>query len=168
LLKLVDLLALNEEEAGVLCGRRFGSRSRPLSPARCASILQTLNLPQMIVSLGRRGALALDGAQWTYCPAPTVPVASTAGSGDALLAGVLAAIAAGVPFSMPGATRAAMRDGPPESALDFGVLLASYTATSPHTIHPDASVPALVNFARNLGVTFTGSLARAVGYGAGG
>ena len=94
-------------------------------------------------------------------------VASTAGGGDALLAGILAALAAGAPLVAPLASSSAMlttiTDRPLESALEFGVLLASYSVTSPHTIHPDADLGALVGFAERLGVTFAGALARAIG-----
>ena len=33
------------------------------------------------------------------------------------------------------------------SALSFGVLLAGFSVTSPHTIYPDANLPALRAFA---------------------
>ena len=39
------------------------------------------------------------------------------------------------------------------SALDLGVLLASFSVTSPHTIHPDASMSNLLDFAGDLGLS---------------
>jgi hypothetical protein len=67
-----------------------------------------------------------------------------------LLAGVLSALAVGMPFlrAHPHPTSAAHH--PLECALDFGVLLASYTVTSPHSIHPDASLDNLLAFAQEL------------------
>src|SRR5207247_9389877 len=47
------------------------------------------------------------------------------------------------------------------TALEFGVLLASYKVTSPHTIHPDTSFPALVRFANERGIELAPSLQRA-------
>ena len=41
---------------------------------------------------------------------------------------------------------------PLRSALDLAVLLAGFTVTSPHTIHPDVNGPALVRFADQLGI----------------
>lgn len=35
------------------------------------------------------------------------------------------------------------------SALDFGVLLAAFTVTSRHTIHPDANLETLLAFAED-------------------
>ena len=40
------------------------------------------------------------------------------------------------------------------TALEFGVLLGSFTVRSPHTIHPDANLDALLVFAREHGVSF--------------
>ena len=37
------------------------------------------------------------------------------------------------------------------TALDLGVLLAAYSVTSPHTIHPNADFPSLLAFADGLG-----------------
>lgn len=168
LLGRVDLLALNEDEAAVLAGRPFDRENPWATLDHCAAILGAAR-PDMriLVSAGAHGAFAFGDGRWGHCPAPAVPVASTAGGGDALLAGVLAALAAGAPLLAPlapsSATLTTIDKRPLESALDFGVLLASYSVTSPHTIHPDADLGALVDFAERLGVTFAGALARAIG-----
>ena len=52
------------------------------------------------------------------------------------------------------------RDRPLESALDLGVLLASFAVTSPHTIHPDASPASLAAFARAHSLRLGPALAR--------
>ena len=44
-------------------------------------------------------------------------------------------------------------------ALDLGVLLAAVSVTSPHTIHPHADLPALVDLAGRTGRTFGPPLA---------
>ena len=90
----------------------------------------------------------------------SVKVASTAGAGDALLAGLIAGVVAGLPFlrSNPSLQRAA--GAPLASALDVAVLLASYTVTSPHTIHPQADLGNLLAFAAGLGLPFAASLER--------
>lgn len=167
LLGQVDLLALNEDEAAVLAGRPFDRENPWVTLDQCAAILgATQPGMRILVSAGADGAFAFADGRWDHCPAPAVPVASTAGGGDALLAGVLAALAAGAPLVAPpaasSATLTTIVNRPIESALDFGVLLASHSVTSPHTIHPDADLGALVAFAERLGVTFAGALARAI------
>src|SRR5438093_1211323 len=96
-----------------------------------------------------------------YCPAPQVEVASTAGAGDCLLGGILAAMARGVPLLNSRSPRKTLAERPLETALEFGVLLASYKVTSPHTIHPDTSFPALVRFANERRIELAPSLQRA-------
>lgn len=167
MLSLVDLLALNEDETAVLTGLPFGRGNPRASLDACAAILEAARPDtRILVSAGADGAFAFADGIWGHCPAPAVPVASTAGGGDALLAGVLVALAVGAPLLAPlgpsASSRTTIADRPLESALDFGVLLASYSVTSPHTIHPGADLGALVDFAGRLGVTFAGALARAI------
>jgi sugar/nucleoside kinase (ribokinase family) len=163
LLDLTDLLSVNEDEAAALAGRPFDPEDPEPSLERCIGALGAPDRDvRILVSAGRRGVFASAGERWDHCPTLTVPVASTAGAGDALLAGVLSALAVGVPFIEPGARRTAMQDRPLSSALDLGVLLAAFGVTSPHTIHPDANLGTLLAFADEMGVTFSGALRRAV------
>lgn len=159
LLASTDLLAMNKEEASALVGYTLNSTNTDRFLADCATSLSRLQ-PKMriLLSAGRRGAYACENGEWDFCPAPTVPAASTAGAGDALLAGVVCALSAGVPFMVPDASRQRFAERPLRSALDFGVLLASFTVTSPHTIHPDADLEALCTFAKSLGASFAGEL----------
>src|SRR4029077_19478939 len=91
---------------------------------------------------------------WRYCAAPKVEVASTAGAGDSLLGGGLAAITAGIPFVRAGSS-GRESDAWIDSALELGVFLASYKCQSPHTIHPGAQLESLVEFVRNDGRRFS-------------
>jgi sugar/nucleoside kinase (ribokinase family) len=154
LLGLVDVVALNEHEASIvaqteldpsdpgpfleLCRSAFGAPARPV---------------RVIVSGGRRGAYAVDAELWRHRPALAVDIASTAGAGDALFAGVLAGLAAGVPL-LGEADGSALDD-----ALGLGVLLASLNVTSPHTIHPAADAESIAELAYSSGHTIAGPLA---------
>lgn len=90
LIELADLLALNEEEASALLGHGPGHiLEESLLVQRSAALTQTLPRLRVIVSAGRRGAYGFEGGHSQYCPAPVVQPVSTAGAGDALLAGVL-------------------------------------------------------------------------------
>jgi sugar/nucleoside kinase (ribokinase family) len=155
LLALIDILSLNEDEAAALVGEPWpAGEPRPFLD-RCADALRA-SQPTMlaVVTAGARGAYALDGSTWTHVPALPVPVVSTAGAGDALLGGLLAGLAAGLPFAGPAGSRASLVERPLASALDLGVLAAAFKVTSPHTIPPGASLGTLVAFARGHGVTF--------------
>jgi sugar/nucleoside kinase (ribokinase family) len=151
----VDLVALNEEEAAVLV-------RGPLSHVRPGPFLRscarTLRAHQphirIVVSAGRHGAYASAVSEWVHIPALPVEVVSTAGAGDALLAGIIAALAAGMPF-LPLAGSGTRRQI--TSALDLGILLAAYSVTSPHTIHPGADLASLLSFARRVDIDIPAS-----------
>jgi sugar/nucleoside kinase (ribokinase family) len=141
----LDLVSLNEEEISVLVGEAFSAREPEALVEKCVRLVGSC-YPQLLVvmSAGKDGAYAISKDGWSHCPAPWVEVASTAGAGDCLLGGILTGVAAGIPFMSQ------VPSGRLASALDFGVLLASYKVTSPHTIHPDASLDRVMEFAKRM------------------
>jgi len=151
----LDLVSLNEGEAGQLLGEVYSPANPDDFVAQALRYVRA-NCPQlqMVISIGKDGAYGLNREEWNYCPAPQVEVASTAGAGDCLLGGVLAAIAAGIPLLNSGPPRKSLTDSPLNTALEFGVVLASYKVTSHHTIHPDSSLATLTDFAAQRGITF--------------
>lgn len=154
LLDLVDVVAMNQHEASVVARAELERSSPGSFLERCQSAFGGPGRPvRVIVSAGRHGAYAIDGERWRHRPAPEVDVVSTAGAGDALFAGVLAGLAAGVPLL-------GEADSPTlDDALGLGVLLASVNVTSPHTIHPAADVGSIAALADRCGYSFTGALA---------
>jgi sugar/nucleoside kinase (ribokinase family) len=109
---------------------------------------------RLILTVGRHGAFGFADGVWSHCPALDVPVAGTAGAGDALLGGALTALAAGIPFIPSGPPRDALRGRPLASALELGSCLAACAVTSPHTIPPGLDLPVLLAFAEQHGITF--------------
>ncbi len=161
LFALLDLVCMNEDEAGTLIDQAFDREAPEAFLDRCAPALTSCNPEvRIVVTAGRDGAYAFADGVWDHCPAPSVPVASTAGAGDALMGGILAALAVGIPFVRPGPARKTFASRPLGSALDLGVLLAACTVTSPHTIHPGANLDTLLTFAGELGVRFSDEIAR--------
>jgi len=159
LLSLVDVLALNEDEAAGLADEPWpeGDPGRFLD--RCGSVLRDAQ-PSMriVITAGSQGAFGFDGSSWSHVPALSVATASTAGAGDALLGALLAGLAAGLPFAAR--APASLTERPLESALDLGTLAAAFKVTSPHTIPPDFTLENLLAFARDHGVTFAESVDR--------
>ena len=156
----VDLLALNEDEAASLAGVRFDPEKPHLLLGAAAAFLRG-EQPRMrvVLTAGSRGAFVLDDGRWTEVPALRVHAVSTAGAGDAFIGGVLTGLALGLPLSPTD-------DPSPRSvtsAADLGALVAAYSVTSPHTIHPDVHLEGLRAFAASHGLTFAGPLARAIG-----
>jgi len=161
--EMLDLLALNQSEAEALTGCRLSQPSLDEFVKRCRSLAEGVypNL-KIVVTAGKGGAYAFAKDCYNFCPAPVVPVVSTAGAGDALLGGVLSALATGLPFLQRGRVRQGARDVPIMTALDFGVLLASYKVSSPETIHPLASLDTLLKFGRESGLAFSPDLTQRV------
>ena len=152
-LENLDLLALNESEAGELIGQPFTPDKSQTFIEACVRFL-AVKYPalRLVVSAGEHGAYAASSGGWNYCPPPEVEVASTAGAGDCLLGGILAAVARGVPLMDSCPQRKSLAERPLNTALEFGVLLASYKVTSPHTIHPEASSAMVRRFAEEKGI----------------
>jgi sugar/nucleoside kinase (ribokinase family) len=157
----LELVSLNEGEAAVLAGCVFEASQPRLFLQACEQVLRT-NYPKLrlVVTAGRLGAFAYSEGTWDFCPAPRVNVASTAGAGDALLGGLIVGEVSGLPFIRREHSLDRASIGTVGSALDFAVLLASYTATSPHTIHPEASKEALLAFASQIGVELAPGILR--------
>ena len=159
----VDLLAINEDELAALIGCALRPDGLEEALRLCATTLLARQ-PRMriVVTAGRQGAFAFDGGRWNHRPAlPETPV-STAGAGDALIAGVMCALCTGAPLIDDEPDRTTLAGAPLETALDFGVLLAAYKITSRHTIHPAADLDSLLEFAASRGVVFSGPLADAL------
>jgi sugar/nucleoside kinase (ribokinase family) len=149
LFSLVDLVSLNAHEAATIVGADLDPTNAAPFLASCADAFPAGT--GVVITAGADGGYAIQRGRWTHRPAPVVEVVSTAGCGDALLAGVLVGLAGGAPLI--GET-----GGPADDAVSLGVVLASLNATSPHTIHPGATVMAVRDLAARSGVAFGGPL----------
>jgi ribokinase len=86
LLKFVDVLTPNESEASLLVGRKPGEVS--VDDARAiAGELQSRGVRHVIIKLGPKGCLLLEGGTATHVPAPLVKAVDTTGAGDIFNAG---------------------------------------------------------------------------------
>jgi ribokinase len=81
LLQLVDVLTPNETEASLLAGRKPGDIS--VDEARAiAGELQSRGVRHVIIKLGAKGCLLLEGTTATHVQAPLVKAVDTTGAGD--------------------------------------------------------------------------------------
>jgi sugar/nucleoside kinase (ribokinase family) len=157
MLASVDFLAVNEDEAGALLGKEFDGSAEFLEEF-AARVVEHNSGMRVLLSAGPLGAWGFEGGGWVRCPVARVQPVSTAGAGDALLGAALAALAAGAPFTSETEERASLADRPLDSALELAVLLAGLSVTSPHTIHPEANLDALMRFGEEHGVRFAENL----------
>lgn len=142
----VDLLAMNEDEAGALVGAPFPDGEPRAFLDRCAATVTAQGpAARIVVTAGRRGAWAFEKGRWSHSPALPVEAASTAGAGDALLGGVLTGLAVGLPL---------------DSALGLGTAAAAFAVASPHTIPDGLTLDALMAFAARHGAPLSSETAR--------
>lgn len=155
LLENVDLLALNREEAMELAGGGLRDLSETQLLDACSEIAISMNPSmKMLVSAGSGGAYAFESGHWSKHPAIPMNAISTAGAGDALLAGTIAGLIGGMPFaedkgSAPEGRRSI------STAIDLGLTLAGFSVNSPHTIHPEATLDNLLSFAKAKGLVLS-------------
>jgi len=92
----VFLAKPNQEEAGQLLGHRV--EGTPDAALTAAQAIRFKGAEHVLLSLGKEGAVFVGPDIALYAAAAPVTARSTAGCGDALLAGVLAALVSGQPW----------------------------------------------------------------------
>jgi ribokinase len=105
LLKSIDILTPNETEAAILAGQD-PSLNEHKSLSELASIL---SIPQLVVTLGSRGACILQAGERTDIPPFAIKPVDTTASGDAFNGALALALARGEP--LPQAVRFANAAG---------------------------------------------------------
>lgn len=144
----VDLLAVNHEEAVAFTGEDTGGCNEQQLLDAIFETANALNpAMKMVVSVGAAGAHVLENGIWSHHKAIPMETVSTAGAGDALLAGIIVGLAAGLPL-VNASTGTARKCG----AIDLGLALAAFSVTSPHTIHPGVSRESFLAFAAKKGI----------------
>lgn len=124
---LTDVLFVNIDEAGHIANNHSDIVDN------CIGTLKDLNPAiSVIITDGSNGSYTWADNHKTHTPAIKVNAISTAGAGDAFLAGTLTGICCGLALT---------------HAVTIGSLLAAYSVTSADTIHPEANAQTLYNFA---------------------
>src|SRR5581483_9342279 len=90
LLRLVDVLILNETELGALAGTRVTANDEPARIIALARGLQSAHDQVICVTLGRRGAIALAGKEIVEIAGRAVTAVDTTGAGDCFVGAVAA------------------------------------------------------------------------------
>lgn len=152
LLSQVDLLALNRDETAAIAGGIYAEASEEELLDACAAVALAANPKMRILSsAGARGVHIFEKGAWAHGEAFSSEVVSTAGAGDALLAGTIAGLSAGLQLAnfkdvnLISTTEI-------DSAIGLGLALAAFSARSPHTIHPGIDLESLLAFVREHGI----------------
>ncbi|MEO7746310.1 MAG: PfkB family carbohydrate kinase [Actinomycetota bacterium] len=146
MLTQVDLLALNIEEAATLGGTSPGRPADEVVTAALSSLADLGSPAHVVVTAGARGSWTWDGQQLVHAPAadPDGAVVSTAGAGDAHLAGIVVALVAGLDLA---------------AANAFASIVSALKVGSAHTINPDIDAHAVIDAAMRRGLALPPALA---------
>jgi len=138
--RLTDILSVNMDEARNIVGE--GGDAEPYVIAKkCAELVCALNHSiTLLITCGAAGVYVYAEKQLQYFPALKVAAVSTAGAGDAFLAGCIAGVCCGLSIIKNDHTKDYA------TATELGILLAALSVTSPDTIHPGADANLLYHF----------------------
>jgi sugar/nucleoside kinase (ribokinase family) len=140
----VDLLAVNLDEAAVAAGMSAeGKQAADIVEAAVHALAAQHAGIQLTITAGNRGSWSWDGQVLNYVPVFSAPVVSTAGAGDAHLAGTLAGMCAGMSLA---------------PAHELGALTAAMSVTSPHTINKEITRASLRDFAKSAAADRSGAV----------
>ncbi|HXX62684.1 MAG TPA: PfkB family carbohydrate kinase [Bacteroidota bacterium] len=121
ILESVDLLAINLDEAAAAVGLPVaGNEAQTIIEAAVSEFSRKNPSIQLSVTMGKNGSCCWDGNGVIWMPVRKVHVESTAGAGDAFLAGLIAGVTAGLPL---------------HRAQELATLAGGDSVQSPHTIN---------------------------------
>jgi ribokinase len=135
MLAVTDLLAMNRDEATAAAGRQSQPGDEPPQLMVEAAIdrLKKINHDlNVTITAGKWGSWSWDGKNLKYMPAFPTELVSSAGAGDAFLAGVMVGRVIGLNL---------------KEAQELGMLVAAQSVTCPHTIDPLLNRESLDSFA---------------------
>ena len=152
--EMVDILSINIDEAQSIAQLIDQPVTSTLIIDACVKTLKEINPGiSILITDGPNGSYCYTNNYPEFTPIIEVPVISTAGAGDAFLAGVIAGLCCGLPLCK-GPGDHGFSSTPFGSAAELGTLLGSFSVTSPDTIHPHADTETLYRFAMKNKVKF--------------
>ena len=82
------LIKPNVDELSEYAGKPLDSATAILKQAR--TVMDQYNIHSIVISMGKEGAIFVEGAETVWAVPPSVEVKSTVGAGDAMVAGIVA------------------------------------------------------------------------------
>lgn len=137
--QLTDMLFINVDEAKAIA--RVADNTSPESVVLAAMrYIRELNANITIfITCGAKGVYCYQQRHLEFSNVKAVEAVSTAGAGDAFLAGTIAGICCGLPLFR-------FKDTSVRTAIDIGLAVAAASVTSPDTINLNINADYLSNF----------------------
>jgi len=144
ILKNVDLISLNMDEAAAAAGIQSGKTGTEIIVKSAVEKLQSHNSAiKAAITAGKQGSWCWDGRRLNRFPAIKTAAVSTAGAGDAFFSGLLCGLALGIHLF---------------DAQQLASLVAGLSVTSPHTINKEIDRRSLKAFLQASEMTFSESV----------
>jgi len=139
LLGQVDVLAINLDEAAAVADLDTVDTSAEVVATTAVSLLQVAHPSlKVVVTAGMHGSWVWDGNVMSHAPACEVVAVSTAGAGDAHLAGLVVGLVSGLDVT---------------TANQFASLISAMKVTSQHTINPAIDAASAIDMAEHEAVS---------------
>lgn len=152
--ELVDILSINIDEARSIAAMDEITESKVVVDSCIRALVNINPLISVLITDGVQGSYCYHDNYLEFTPALKVQVSSTAGAGDAFLAGTVAGLCCGLTLTK-GVSDQYFSKTPISNAVELGTLLASLSVTSQDTIHPSADAEMLYEFSKQNMITFS-------------
>lgn len=157
--KLTDILSVNIHEAQTIAGMKVETETKAIVTDCIQNLIEINPEITILITDGVNGSYCYQNGKLEFTPVLKTEVVSTAGAGDAFLAGTVSGICCGLPlFKDPGTEKIA--ETSLQTAVELGTLLASLSVTSADTIHLHADAKNLHEYAIEKGLKFSPGFAR--------
>ena len=140
--ELTDFLFINLDEARHIANQNDLADIDQLILKAIQELISINASITVFITCGALGVYCYHDKRLEFFPAIPVEVVSTAGAGDAFLAGTVAGICCGLPLLK-------IKEQHVLTATEVGILVAALSVTSPHTIHPDLDASYMARFVRD-------------------
>ncbi len=131
-------LKINAAEAGEILGENI---DHPRHAVQAAAEFRHKGVETVVITLGKRGAVVVNGNGGWWAKPPTLPTISAVGSGDSFLAGLVTGFEMGLPAA--DALRRAVAAGAANTLSPGG---AQFTLSEFKAVMPNISIERMRNF----------------------
>jgi len=152
--KLTDTLAVNIHEAQTIAGIKAETETKEIVTGFIQNLTEFNPEITILITDGAHGSYCYQNGRLEFTPVIKTEVVSTAGAGDAFLAGTVSGICCGLPL-FRGSDKEVFSNSPLQTAVDLGTLLASLSVTSADTIHLHADAKLLLEYAKEKDLAFS-------------
>lgn len=157
---LTDYLFINLDEARKISGIEEPGLPETAVLTAISNLIVLNSELNVFVTCGAAGVYCYSNKHLEFFPSITVDVVSTAGAGDAFLAGTIAGVCCGLPLLKNNHENARLMS----TATELGILVASLSVTSRDSIHPGIDAAILSDFITRNKIECDNSISKIFGH----